>query len=312
MVRHAYRIHPCRPAQPAADGAPPDWVHLVPAGTFRGADGRGPYTLANAGAVIAASMAAGPLVLDENHATDHAAKIGAGAPAQGWIVELQARDDGIWGRIEWTPAGLALMAGRAYRGISPAFFHDKSGRVQQLVRAALTNVPNLTKLKTLHTQGNPMDLTKLREALGLPDEADEAAILAAVTTARQSATALQSQVTDMAGKVVALQTQVDTAAQAAAKDRATAAIDAAITAGKPIKALRDHYIARHMADADAVAKELDAMVSLHSGGAKPPKPGGSADGALDADELRVVALMGIDPEAFKKAKAAQALAVEGV
>ncbi len=73
----------------ALDAGVPEWVQLVPAGTFKGADGRGPYTLTNAAAVIAASMA-GPnarLPVDENHSTDIAAPKGEPSPARGWIVE---------------------------------------------------------------------------------------------------------------------------------------------------------------------------------------------------------------------------------
>jgi phage I-like protein len=287
-------LHAALPAS-GADGAPPEWLHLVPAGTFRGMDGRGPYTLADAQAVIAASMARGPLVLDENHATDHALKTGISAPAMGWVVELQAREDGIWGGVEWTPAGIERLAGRAYRGVSPVIATTKAGRILQVLRAALTNAPNLPQLSTIHTQGNPMDLTKLREALGLPDDADEAAVLAAITTARHSQAALQAKVDDLARRVVSLQTQADAATRQIARDRATAASDAAITAGKPIKALRDHYIERHMADAAAVEKELGAMVSLHSGGAKPPAAKG-ADGLSEADE-QTIQLMGLDREA---------------
>jgi phage I-like protein len=292
------------------DGAAPDWVRLMPAGTFRAKDGRGPWTLANAEAVIAASMATGALVLDENHATDLAAKSGQPAPAQGWIVELAAREDGIWGRVEWTSAGTALLAARAYRGISPSFVADKAGRVLRLVRAALTNDPALPELLQLQNQEPSMELTPLREALGLPADADEAAILAAVTAARQSSVQLSAKVDTMAGQIVTLQTQVDTADQAARRDRATAIVDAAITAGKPIKSLRDHYIERCMADQAGVEKEIGAMVSLHAGGAKPPAPNTAGSDGLTEQEREVVQLMGLDPAKFKETKAALGQTVE--
>lgn len=305
-------VHSLLP-QPAADGVPPEWVHLIPAGTFRGVDGRGPYTLANAEALITASMANGPLVLDENHATDRFQQTGGSAPAQGWITELRAREDGIWGRVDWTPAGIALMAARAYRGLSPVFVHDKAGRVLQLLRAGFTNVPNLP-LSTLHTQEPQMDLSKLRGALGLPDDADEAAILAAVTTAvnaQQSAATLQARVDQMATTVVALQTQVDTAAQAGRRAAAEQAVDAAITAGKPVKPVRDYFIELHMADPAKAAEALDKMPSLHAGGAKPPAGQGSAgaDGLTD-DERQVVQLMGLDPAKFLESKAKLGQTVE--
>lgn len=162
-----------------------------------------------------------------------------------------------------------------------------------------------------------MDLTALREALGLPADADDAAILTAVTAnsrtaaaAQSQATALQTQVTNMAATVIALQTQVDAADEAARRDRATTAIDAAISAGKPIKALRDHYIARHMADAAAVETEFAAMISLHTGGAKPRPLAGGPDGALDASEMKVVAMLGLDPAAYQKSKAMLGQTVE--
>jgi len=40
------------------------------------------------------------LIIDENHATDHAAPHGLPAPSRGRIVEMQGRPDGIWGRVE--------------------------------------------------------------------------------------------------------------------------------------------------------------------------------------------------------------------
>lgn len=300
-------LHSALPT-PAADGTPPEWLHLLPAGTFRGADGRGPYTVKNAQKLIEASMAGGPLVLDENHATDHALKDGKPAPAQGWIVELQARADGIWGRVEWTPSGIALMASKAYRGISPVFIHARTGgEVYSLLRAALTNAPNLPQLSTLHSQEPEMDLSKLRGALGLPDDADEAAILAAVTAAaqsRQSATALQSQLDTMATTVVALQAQVDTAAAAGRRAEAERAVDAAITAGKPLKPVRDYFIGLHMADPAKAADAMEKMPSLHAGGATPPKgaQGAGADGLTD-QEREVVQLMGLDTKAFKETQA---------
>ncbi|MGY6517055.1 phage protease, partial [Vibrio parahaemolyticus] len=76
---------------------------------------------------------------------------GLSAPARGWIVALQARRDGIWGKVEWTPEGRKLVPG--YRGISPVIRHDKqSGRIDAILRASLTNTPNLSGLVTLHSE----------------------------------------------------------------------------------------------------------------------------------------------------------------
>lgn len=150
-------------------GAAPEWLHLLPAGEARTVDGRGPYRLADPKMMIAASMARGKLVLDENHATDLAAPKGLPAPARGWIVELQQRADGIWGRVDWTDDAKRSQAWRQYRGVSPVIAHNKDGEVLAIARASLTNTPNLTGLTTLHHSGTSMDIrTQLANIASLP------------------------------------------------------------------------------------------------------------------------------------------------
>lgn len=185
------------PAISGGVGAP-EWVHLLPVGEIRTGDGRGPYRVDDITRLVAASLPAGErLPIDENHATDLAAPRGEPAPARGWIVELQARQDGVWGRVEWTDAGRDLVSGRAYRGISPAIVHEPDGRVTAILRASLVNRPNLRGLTTLHqeTNMNPL-LEKLLAALGLPASTTEDAAIAAITALHaekvSAATALQS------------------------------------------------------------------------------------------------------------------------
>lgn len=170
-------------------GQAPEWVHLTPAGTFRGVDGRGPFTLEDADDVIRTSMAAGKLPLDENHAIDLAAPKGGPAPARGWIVEMQARSDGLWGRVKWTAAGKRQVEEGEYRGISPVLMSTQAGKLVKILRASLVNDPNLT-LTTLHNRETTMDLlAKLRKALGLADDSAEDAVLTTVTSHAAIATA---------------------------------------------------------------------------------------------------------------------------
>lgn len=209
-------------ALPLPEGGVPDWVHLLPAGEARTVDGRGPYRVGDAAALMQASMAGGKLVLDENHATDLAAPRGESAPARGWIVELQSRDDGIWGKVEWTEAGRAVVPG--YRGISPAIAHLADGTVTAIVRASLVNAPNLVGLHALHHQEQSMDFRKLLlEALGLDGEVDDAAIAAALKTWKEKAAPEQGAVDKAAAvalnaalapiaSVIGLQADADAAA----------------------------------------------------------------------------------------------------
>ena len=329
----------------AAIGAAPDWIMLVPAGTFRGEDGRGPYVMADPARVIAASMTGDHprLPIDENHATDHAMRTGQPSPARGWIVQMDVRDGALWGRVEWTASGQVLMAEGAYRGISPVFSADKAGRIHQVFRAALTNTPNLGDLPTLHTRkDDTMDLAQIRAALALPETADEAAVMAALAAQRTATAAHSAELARiataagvaagadlvtvlaaqragagdagrMAAELVTLQTQVTTMRNDAARQRATAAIDGAVRAGKPIPTtLRDHYIARHMADAASVDLELAGMVSLHAGGMPIMQAASDMDGeTMSKMDMETCKKMGLDPKAFaahKKAVREAALA----
>lgn len=171
-----------------ADDAAPEWIHLLPAGVagvIDTSDARGPYHVSDIAKIIAASFEADTrLPIDENHATDIAAPLGQPAPARGWITEMQAREDGIWGRVEWTAQGSRLVRSRAYRGISPVILHDKSGpkEVRAILRASLVNKPNLRGMASLHQQQDKemtlMD--KLRELLGVAATASDDEVVAAM------------------------------------------------------------------------------------------------------------------------------------
>lgn len=184
------------------EGAP-EWVHLIPAGHFKGRDGRGPYDLADAKAVLAESEAAGlEPVIDYDHQTDLSAIKGVGgtAPAAGWIKQMEARADGIWAKVEWTAKGAAAIAAREYRYLSPVFLHTKAGRVIKVLRAALTNNPNLnltalasqeTDPSKLKPKGDDMEelLKELAAALGLPEDSDQEAIVAHARTLKEDGAA---------------------------------------------------------------------------------------------------------------------------
>jgi len=224
------------PAPEASEA--PEWVHLLPArtGAIQTGDDRGPYHVDDADALIADSFAeTGKLAIDQDHATDLAAPKGLPAPARGWIVEMQARDDGIWGRVEWTREGAALLADRAYRALSPVILHDKSKRIVRILRASLVNRPNLRGLVALNQQQEPstMDfMAKLAELLGLEAGADEAAITAAIEALKKpqdDEPELQAQLGEI-GKALGCDDGADAAAVLSAAKVAAEGDDTAITA----------------------------------------------------------------------------------
>jgi len=171
---------------PAADGVVPDWVHIAPpAGQpITTYDGRGPYRYADANKLIATSMARKPkMVIDENHSTMIATKAGGQSPARGYVEAMEERPDGIWAQIDWNPSGRALMADRAYWGVSPVFLHDDSGRIDHILNIALTNDPNLRGLAALHQETSMTFMDQIAEALGLQPGATEDDIMTAIRAA---------------------------------------------------------------------------------------------------------------------------------
>ncbi len=167
----------------AATDEAPEWVHLLPTskGKIQTDDQRGPYDVADAQAIIAASFADHPkLQIDENHAEDLKSAKGEPSPARGWITELQARADGIWGKVEWTGVGRALVADKAYRAMSPVILHDTAKRVIAILRASLVNRPNFKGLVSLNQESSMDAMAKMAAALGLAEGASEEDILAAI------------------------------------------------------------------------------------------------------------------------------------
>jgi phage I-like protein len=193
---------------------------LIPAGEFSGRDGRGPFRLADPARVIAATEALGlaaGVPIDYDHATDFAAPEGRPAPAAGWIRELAERAGALWGSVEWTPHGAKAITSREYRYISPVFQYSPDGAVTRLLRAGLTNNPNLylTAISARAVAGmaapdaglqheaaartaagaelgqgdEAMDtlLQQLCEMLGLDDDASPEEVLAAVRALNESA-----------------------------------------------------------------------------------------------------------------------------
>ncbi len=308
-----------------AGDAPPEWLHLLPSMTFKGVDGRGPYQAPDADALIGLFQREGrKLPVDENHAIDLAGKSGHPSPARGWIVELQARADGIWGRVEWTEEGAALVKGKAYGYLSPVFLHTaaKPYRVAKLTRVALTNDPNLDFLTALHHyQEEPDMLAQILKALGLPDTTTEEQALAAVASAHasnQANVALMARIREAAGvaagtegealvtalqsrgkvspteaenaelktMVTSLQSQLTSVVTANARDKAVMAIETAIKDGKVVPALKEHMIARHMKDPQEVETEIRLMPSINAGGLGGRKmPEAGAEALTTEDEL---------------------------
>lgn len=259
-----------------APGTAPDRIQLLPSGSFQGRDGRGPYVLADASAVIAATrehFGKADIPLDYNHQTELSTQNGRPAPAAGWITELTAEADGIWARVEWTERGAAAVASREFRYVSPVFFHDEAGNVLMLCSAALTNIPNLD-LKALSEQGKQRAVPGAKEcrmefkeavaqALGLSPSASEVDIIAQAKASHeavaQAGKALNAS-EGPAGLVAAAQSVAGKLAQAENPDPSKYVPMAMHEAAT--KELADLKAAQAKAQAEALVKEAQAAGKL--------------------------------------------------
>ncbi len=107
-------------------------------------------------------------------------------------------------------------------------------------------------------------------------------------------------------EVTALQTRIVELETASRRAKAEQVITAAMQAGKPILAgRREEFIARHMADPAGTELWLADRPTLQSGGV-PRGPAPEPGSGLNGSDAHVIALMGLDPAAFKKAADAQA------
>ena len=316
---------------------PPEWVDLVPIGAVEARDGRR-WTLEDAAAVVAATRnRAGTTDLAIDY--EHQAHTSSGeAPAAGWIKELRAESGHIQGRVDWTENAAARIRAREYRYLSPTFlFDEKTKRVRALTGAGLTNNPalDLPALATTQPETDPImdeqQLKALREALGLAADADVPAILAAVAVMAANSSALAKVAEKVglakdatseailaaahkapaAGEFVprteydAMATRLTALESETTEGKATAAVDAAIEAGKVTPGQREWALAYAKSDTagfTAYVEATPAIVRPGRTGTGAPGTQGDPEAALTADELAVCRITGVTPEKFKESR----------
>lgn len=315
------------------------WNKLVPAGTFKARDGRGPFHAGGKSemeAVLARTKkyAGGTeLMIDYDHQSFLSAVKGVGgrAPAAGWIKELEVREDGIWGLIEWTALAARSIKRGEYRYLSPSFSNDKAGNIHTIFNAGLLNMPAMDLVAIaagadLSTPTEP-DMKNLAKALGLPEDADEKTILAAIT----ALSADRSRILTTAGlkpeatidelvitlaalktstaafdptkfvpidQVTALQTEVTSLKAELVGDKATAAVDKAIEDGKLLPALRDWGLNLFKADQTQFTAFVDKAPSLTTTQLGNKKVDPANDDALSEADEKTITMMGLDRAAF--------------
>lgn len=120
--------------------------------------------------------------------------------ALAWLKDVDIRNGQLWGRLDLTDLGQAAVDGKRYKFFSTEYPADAledlgNGRVRpkRLSGLAFTNRPNNRGGKPISNRSIPdaeketqTDMKNIAEKLGLPADADEAAILAKIATLMSS------------------------------------------------------------------------------------------------------------------------------
>jgi phage I-like protein len=311
---------------PTDQGPVPEWVQLIPAGAVIGRDGRSWNNSQPEEIVASFVVLARDLPIDIEHATELKGPRGNPAPAVGWIQELTVRNGEIWGRAEWNEQGKSLVGERAYRYLSPVIVYDRaSGRIVGVTSVGLTNQPNL-KLPALNqSQSNEgadgpeesIMLKALLAALALPETATEAEALAKITGLKSDlATAANRAENPSLEKFVPradydaalaratnAETAINTIKSEQLENDITTAIDAALQEGKITPATADYHRAQCRQEG-GLTRFADFCKAAPVIAGDSGLDGKSADGsgkALNAEEKKVCAALGISEEAYLKA-----------
>ncbi|GAB6393609.1 MAG: Mu phage protease GpI [Treponematales bacterium] len=303
----------------------PRRVELVPPGDIAGRDGRR-WKNSNPEKVVKTSMARLPrLVIDINHATDLAAPKGGESPAAGWVKSLCAEGGAIYGEVEWTPRGEAALLNREYSFLSPVFLSDEKGEINTLLRAALTNTPNLNlpALNSENADGNNVEEKEMKKdlcaALGLPESATDAEVLAAVNAQKEKAAlnaeggkvdlavyAPRAEVNAALERAVNAEKQIAELNAAQLRKDAEAAVDGAIAEGKFPPANRDLYLAMcsDQSGIERFRKIAEATPAIVDGKVQTPekKPESAQTPHLNAEEAAFCKEMGYSAEEWQKIK----------
>lgn len=320
----------------------PTEVRLLPAGRFKARDGR-PQGIAegwlindaSAQRVLAAARARNDdLVIDYEHQTLLAEKNGQPAPAAAWVknAALQWRPgNGLYATgIEWTAAAKAAIEAGEYRYLSPVLsYHPKTGEVQSILMAALTNYPAIDGLADLaaraaarfsldQPEDSTVDHAQLCALLGLSVDADAAAITAAVAALKAAAgetAALKTEVAalktagpDLAkyvpiDQIEALKTQVAALKTTEIEREVNTLVTAALTDGRLLAVQEDwarKLGTKDIADLKAYLEKTPAIAALKGTQSGGKEPVGQKAGELTDSQLAICKATGIEPEDYKK------------
>jgi len=332
-----------------------EWVQLLPAGEFAARDGRPGAgrtwrvddTLGTQlAARFNATAARTPVVIDYDHQTLYVREHGRKAPAAGWMDAAEWRaGQGLFAKVQWTPAAAQHIQEREYLYISPVLLYDADTlQVHGVALAALVNFPALLGMEPVlaqlatqfdHQETDPMNptLAALIALLGLPADTAETAALDAVralkdrplvspalagalklqpgadeAAALAAVTALARPDTSAASAMAALQGQLAELTRQINEGKLEKLVADALAAGKLVPAQKDWAMDLGRKDLAALQAFVAAAPVVPLAGQSGGKPPGGDGTAADPLAAQVMQQFGLNAETFAKGKPATAAA----
>jgi len=308
----------------------PEKIMLVPSGaTVKGRDNREWKNPDPKLVALNSNTRLSALPIDENHSTDLSAPKGGASPAFGWMKNICADESGaLWADVDWTERGRNALAKKEYRFISPVFLHNEKGEINCILRAALTNSPNLNlpalNSEQLENMNTEVSMNKaLLAALGLPETATEADALAAIKSLNAAKTAAAPQtdktVVDLAAyapradlnameeRALAAEKQLAELNAAQLKKDAEAAVDEAVKNRKIAPASKQEYLAlcatkEGLESFKKIVAASPAIIGTETQAPEGTPPTGGTGVSLNAEETALAKAMGYTAEEYQKFK----------
>lgn len=179
-----------------ADSKLPKEIELIPSGEIiTGFDGRVFKAIDKQAIIDKTNSKLKYVVIDENHKIDYTAGTGQSTEAMGWMHDFFVKEDGsVWASVEWTYSGAIKIENKEYKYISPVYEVDKSNNILSILRAAITNNPNLklTALNNKQKQGDAMN-KEINNALSLSENASESEVLTAINNFKKENDSLKAE-----------------------------------------------------------------------------------------------------------------------
>lgn len=245
---------------------PPEWIKISPKGAVDTRDGR-KFSFPVEELVARFSADKVDIPIDLDHATAGFSQAGA----IGWVKALEAREDGLYGRVDWLDEGVAALKSRSRRYISPSFRHTKAGKAVWLHSVALVAAPALSMPALAHaspetdevTNPEELPMNAIAEALGLKADASEAACLSAITSL--TADKVDKAVHDEAlANLKAASDELAALKSAAREETVDTLLESALSAKKITPAQRDSYAA--LCATDEGLEQVKALLEVTQAG----------------------------------------------